>query len=53
MAAAGVAPRVLQEWLGHKDMATTLIYADFAPGDYEAGLVAEAFKRETRVEEMG
>jgi hypothetical protein len=27
--------------------------ADFAPGDYEAGLVAEAFKRETRVEEMG
>jgi hypothetical protein len=23
--------RMLQEWLGHRDFTTTLIYADFAP----------------------
>jgi site-specific recombinase XerD len=53
MAAAGVSVRTLMEWMGHRDVQTTLLYADFSPGDYEAGLVAEAFKRETRVEEMG
>ena len=29
MAAAGVPMRTLQEWLGHRDFATTLIYADY------------------------
>jgi integrase len=50
MAAAGVAPRTLQEWMGHKDLATTQIYSDYMPSMREAEMVAEAFKRETRVE---
>jgi integrase len=28
MAAAGVPMRTSQEWMGHRDFATTLIYAD-------------------------
>jgi integrase len=28
MAAAGVPLRTLQEWMGHRDYKTTLIYAD-------------------------
>ena len=32
MAAAGVPMRTLQEWMGHRDFRTTLIYADYAPG---------------------
>jgi integrase len=31
MAAAGVPMRTLQEWMGHRDLKTTLIYADYAP----------------------
>ena len=31
--------------LVHKDLATTLIYADFAPGAQDAQLVAAAFAR--------
>jgi len=31
MAAAGVPLRTLQEWMGHRDYKTTLIYADYAP----------------------
>jgi len=31
MAAVGVPMRTLQEWMGHRDHTTTLIYADFAP----------------------
>ncbi len=31
MAAAGVPMRTLQEWMGHRNLATTEIYADFAP----------------------
>jgi integrase len=31
MAAVGVPIRTLQEWIGHRDFTTTLIYADFAP----------------------
>jgi hypothetical protein len=27
--------RTLQEWLGHRDFATTLVYADYAPSDQE------------------
>lgn len=47
MAAAGVPIRTLMEWMGHKDLATTLIYADFAPGGQDAQLVASAFARGT------
>jgi integrase len=31
MAAVGVPIRTLQEWMGHRDYSTTLVYADFAP----------------------
>lgn len=31
MAAVGVPMRTLQEWMGHRDHDTTLIYADYAP----------------------
>ncbi len=37
--------RALQEWMGHKDLATTQIYADYAPSKLEADLVAAAFTR--------
>ena len=43
MAAAGIPMRTLQEWLGHRDFATTLIYADYAPGAHEVDLVNGAF----------
>jgi integrase len=43
MAAAGVPMRTLQEWLGHRDFATTMIYADYQPGEREAELVERAF----------
>ena len=39
-AAAGVPLRTLQEWLGHRDYKTVLIYADYQPDDRrEAGRV--------------
>lgn len=44
MAAAGVPMRTLQEWMGHRDFRTTLIYADYAPGEDESGTVDEAFE---------
>ena len=31
MAAAGAPLRHIQEWMGHRDHATTLLYADYAP----------------------
>jgi len=43
MAAAGVPMRTLQEWMGHRDFKTTLIYADYAPGEHEVDLVNDAF----------
>jgi integrase len=46
MAAAGVSMRTLQEWMGHRDIATTQLYADYAPSAHEAQLVAAAFARE-------
>lgn len=46
MAAAGVPMRTLQEWLGHRGHATTLIYADYAPASHEAALVERAFASE-------
>lgn len=46
MAAAGVPLRTLQEWLGHRDLATTQIYADYSPSAREAEMVAAAFADE-------
>ncbi len=45
MAAAGVPMRTLQEWMGHRDYKTTLIYADYAPIAHERELVERAFGR--------
>jgi integrase len=45
MAAAGVPMRTLQEWMGHRDIATTQRYADYAPGLEDATLVEGAFGR--------
>ena len=35
--------RTLQEWMGHRDFKTTLIYGDYMPGAQEADLVERAF----------
>jgi integrase len=43
MASAGVPLRTIQEWMGHPDFKTTLIYADYQPGAEEAALVEKAF----------
>lgn len=43
MAAAGVPMRTLQELMGHRDFATTLVYADYTPSEREAEWVEEAF----------
>lgn len=45
MAAAGVPLRTLQEWMGHRDLTTTQIYADYAPSSQEAAMIAAAFDR--------
>lgn len=42
-APAGVPMRTLQEWMGHRDFRTTLIYADYAPGAHEVDFVNGAF----------
>jgi integrase len=47
MAAAGVPMRTLQEWMGHRDLATTQIYADYSPSGAEGELIARAFDRGT------
>ena len=47
MAAAGVSMRTLQEWMGHRDIATTQRYADYAPSAREAELIAAAFARDS------
>ncbi len=52
MAAAGVSMRTLQEWLGHRDISTTQLYADYAPSAREAELVAAAFARDVPVSEV-
>jgi Phage integrase family len=41
MAAVGVPMRTLQEWMGHRDFTTTLIYADFAPDPTGGAAFAE------------
>jgi integrase len=50
MAAAGVPMRTLQEWMGHHDLRTTLIYADYAPGAHEVDLVNDAFAPDTKLD---
>lgn len=46
MAASGVPLRTLQEWMGHRDIKTTQIYADYQPDDRrESELVEQAFSR--------
>jgi integrase len=47
MAAAGAPMRTLQEWLGHRDLATTQIYADYAPSAAEGQMIDRAFARGT------
>jgi integrase len=47
MAAAGVPLRTLQEWMGHRDFKTTLIYADYAPAAHETEMAERAFARAT------
>ena len=41
IAAVGVPMRTLQEWMGHRDYTTTLIYADFAPDQSGGAAYAE------------
>jgi integrase len=43
-ASAGVPLRTLQEWMGHRDYKTTLVYADYAPNPHEADLLERAFE---------
>jgi integrase len=43
VAAAGVPLRTLQEWMGHRDFKTTLVYADYQPSEQEAEFVERAF----------
>jgi integrase len=44
IAASGeVSLRTLQEWMGHRDAKTTLIYADYQPSEHEAQIVSRAF----------
>jgi integrase len=44
VAASGdVSLRTLQEWMGHRDAKTTLIYADYLPDPHEATIVNDAF----------
>jgi integrase len=45
VAASGeVSLRTLQEWMGHRDAKTTLIYADYQPGEHESEMVSRAFR---------
>ena len=41
MAAAGAPLRAIQEWMGHRDYKTTLIYADYAPDPSQGATLAE------------
>ena len=43
MAATGLPMRTLQEWMGHRDIATTQIYADYSPSSHEAAYIQDAF----------
>lgn len=45
MAGVGAPMRTLQEWMGHRDFKTTLIYADYSPSEREREWVEIAFSR--------
>jgi integrase len=52
LAASGeVSLRTLQEWMGHRDAKTTLIYADYQPGEREAEIVARAFRSDAAIDD--
>ncbi len=42
-----VAPRTLQEWMGHGDLKTTMIYLDYVPRKNESQIAGESFKEVT------
>jgi integrase len=42
-----VSMRRLQEWMGHRDLKTTLKYADYAPAENEAAIADETFGHQT------
>ncbi|MDP9286135.1 MAG: site-specific integrase [Actinomycetota bacterium] len=45
LASAGAPIRALQEWLGHSDIQTTMIYADYAPDSSQGAIwAARAFE---------
>lgn len=46
MAASGVPMRTLQELMGHRNLETTLIYADYAPSGQELAWAEAAFSAE-------
>lgn len=52
MAAAGVPMRSLQEWMGHRDFKTTLVYADYQPSAHEAEWAEKAFAGTVRGTEL-
>jgi integrase len=41
MAAAGAPLRAIQEWMGHRNYATTEIYADYAPDPSQGAAYAQ------------
>lgn len=45
-AAAGIPLRTIMEWMGHKDIKTTMVYAHYSPSEREADLVEQAFAPE-------
>jgi integrase len=52
VAAGGVPLRTLQEWMGHRDIKTTQIYADYQPSGSEREMVDEAFERRSNPRPM-
>jgi integrase len=42
MAAAGAPLRAIQEWMGHRDIQTTQVYADYAPDPSQGAVWAQA-----------
>jgi hypothetical protein len=46
-AAFGTPMRNPHEWMGHKDIKTTQIHADYSASNREADVIAPAFTRET------
>ena len=44
-AAQGIPMRTLQEWMGHGTLATTEIYADYAPSAQEKSMIERAFSQ--------